>query len=77
MCKQLMCTEARLVKREEGRHYLLQIRMPHRLIKVGQQGLRKMAVSTETSFNKGTNCPIKGTSRVCNTQATKEGGEGV
>ena len=39
---------ARPAKREEQGCYLLQIMVPHRLIKVGQQGLRGIAVPKET-----------------------------
>ena len=36
---------------------MLQTRVPHRLIKGRQEGLREVVVLRETYFNRGINCP--------------------
>lgn len=46
--KELSCTTAGPVKREEKGHNLLQILVPHRLVKLGQKGLREAAVPRKT-----------------------------
>ena len=46
--KDLSCTVAGPAKREEERSNLLQIRAPHGLIKVGQQGLRGVSIPRKT-----------------------------
>ena len=45
------------VRREEEGCNLLQIRVPHGLIKVGHQWLRGVSVPKETLFNRGTKLP--------------------
>ena len=53
--KDLSCTVAGPAKREDEGCDLPQITAPHG--KVGQQGLREVAIPRETEFNRGTKVP--------------------
>ena len=57
MCKDLSHAVAKPAKREEEGHDLIQIRVPHVLTKLGQQGLREAADPRKTSFNRRTKLP--------------------
>ena len=73
--KEFSCPLAGSVKREEEVHDMLQIRVSHGLIKVGQQGLRRVAVPERLNLMRGKNF-LEGTLHMHSAQASKEG-EGV